>query len=176
YKGSRISTTNHSGSTNDSEGTDINGEVKAFMFKVGLRLNRTTSMWKTASMLGIPELDMLIILGGANSGTYTLTECSIKVMEKTTAAAKKSNEEILELIVGANKTSFLVEFPRKDLMEEFRGLRSKAAMYKNCGTESGRDNPHTTSQTGSMTAGIRGSVVTKRQPDADKASRKNSVR
>ncbi|KAJ3031101.1 UNVERIFIED_CONTAM: hypothetical protein HDU68_006480 [Siphonaria sp. JEL0065] len=154
----RISTSDRSNSSsNESEDNGQNGEVKAFMFKVGIRLNRATSMWKSSNILGIPESDMIIILGGPYSGTFTLSDCSIRVIEKTAAAAKKSKEESIELTVGENKTCFLVEFKCKEHMEEFRGLRSRAAMARNASASlSG------TGGTTGQTSGVRQSVASKR--------------
>ncbi|KAI9334562.1 hypothetical protein BDR26DRAFT_559334 [Obelidium mucronatum] len=92
---SKLSTNSRQSSTSNGdgkEGVGLNGEVKAFLFQVGIRPKRAVALlWKSASMLGIPELDMLIILGGQYSGTFTLSECAIKVIEKTTVAAKKSS-------------------------------------------------------------------------------------
>ncbi|KAI9334606.1 hypothetical protein BDR26DRAFT_866903 [Obelidium mucronatum] len=166
---SRISTSQRSESSMiDSVDTELNGEVKAFMFQIGLRPNRATALWKAASMLAIPEIDMLILLGGQYSGTFTFSECSIRVLEKTTVAAKKSNEECIELTVGANKTVYLVEFPRKDLMEEFRSLRSRSAMVK----KRDSDSNHASSQG----VGIRASVASNntQQPLMGKLGRKTS--
>ncbi|KAJ3034143.1 hypothetical protein HDU99_010741, partial [Rhizoclosmatium hyalinum] len=72
----------------------------------------------------MPDLDILIILSDGNNGTYTLSQSNIKIIEKTTAAARAKTEESIELLLGASKTCYLVEFPHKAKMDEFRMLRT----------------------------------------------------
>ncbi|KAI9334596.1 hypothetical protein BDR26DRAFT_560849 [Obelidium mucronatum] len=114
------------------------GQVLTFMFHTGIRPNRPTSLWKSAVLMVMPELDMLIILAESYSGTHVLSQANIKVIEKTTVAAKKQAEETIELTVGANKSVYLIEFPLKDRMEEFRALRTQAVMIKKRESESGK--------------------------------------
>ena len=78
----------------------------------------------------MPDLDMLIILSEGNNGTYTFSQSNIKIQEKTTKAAKSRTEECIEFLLGSAKTSYLVEFPHKEKMDEFRSLRSQAGMKK----------------------------------------------
>ncbi|KAJ3282638.1 hypothetical protein HDU79_009774, partial [Rhizoclosmatium sp. JEL0117] len=118
----------HNSSEVSSSHIDQNdGLVKTYMFHTGLKLNRPTSLWKTAVFLVMPDLDILIILSEGNNGTHTLSQSNIKIIEKTTAAAKSKTEECIELLLGANKTCYLVEFPHKAKMDEFRMLRATPA-------------------------------------------------
>ncbi|KAJ3031096.1 UNVERIFIED_CONTAM: hypothetical protein HDU68_006475 [Siphonaria sp. JEL0065] len=137
---SRLSVTNRvgTGSAASSHNDRDDGQVLTFMFHTGMRPNRATALWKSAVMMIMPEIDMLIVLAEQYSGTYIFSECNIKVVEKTTVAAKKQAEESVELTVGANKTVFVVEFPHKERMEEFRGLRTQATLLKKRESDSGK--------------------------------------
>ncbi|KAJ3031100.1 UNVERIFIED_CONTAM: hypothetical protein HDU68_006479 [Siphonaria sp. JEL0065] len=142
------------------------GQVKAHMFHVGIRPNRATALWKSAVMMAMPEIDMLIILGDQYSGTYVFTHCNAKVIEKTTVAAKKAPEESIELTVGSNKTCYVVEFPSKDRLDEFRTLKTQATGFKKRDAESGSRSGHKESMGGSASMIVAGSATNSLTPNA----------
>ncbi|KAJ3284571.1 hypothetical protein HDU79_008043 [Rhizoclosmatium sp. JEL0117] len=128
HHGSNLS---HTKSEVDSAHLDQNdGLVRTFMFHVGMKLNRPASLWKSTVFLIMPDLDMLITLGEGNNGTYTFSQSNIKIQEKTTKAAKAKTEECIELLLGTAKIAYLVEFPHKEKMDEFRTLRSQSGIKK----------------------------------------------
>ncbi|ORY33550.1 hypothetical protein BCR33DRAFT_743758 [Rhizoclosmatium globosum] len=108
------------GELSSSHADQNDGLVRTFMFHTGLKLNRATSLWKSAVFMVMPDIDMLIILSEGNNGTYTFSHSNIKIQEKTTKAAKAKTEECIEILLGSAKTSYLVEFPHKEKMDEFR--------------------------------------------------------
>ncbi|ORY37238.1 hypothetical protein BCR33DRAFT_466402 [Rhizoclosmatium globosum] len=115
---------------NSTQADQNDGLVKTYMFHTGLKLNRPTSLWKSAVFMVMPDLDLLIILSESNNGTYTFSQSNINIQEKTTKAAKAKSEECIELLLGTRKTSYLVEFPHKEKMDEFRSLRASTGMKK----------------------------------------------
>ncbi|KAJ3027801.1 UNVERIFIED_CONTAM: hypothetical protein HDU68_003084 [Siphonaria sp. JEL0065] len=127
---------NNSDVTSSRQMDSQDGLVKTYMFHTGFKLNRSTSLWKSAVLMVMPDLDMLIVLSDGNNGTHVLSQSTIKVQEKTAKAAKERTEEIIELTLGTAKTCFLVEFPQKEKMEEFRGLRTLAGMKRAAGGSS----------------------------------------
>ncbi|KAI9329556.1 hypothetical protein BDR26DRAFT_1011700 [Obelidium mucronatum] len=130
----------HGYDTSDAKSSqnDLNdGLVKTYMFHTGLKLNRPAALWKSAVIMVMTELDMLIILSEGNNGTYTLSKSNIMIQEKTTKAAKAAPEECLEITLGANKICHVLEFPNREKMEEFRSLRGAAGIKKKGGAGGG---------------------------------------
>ncbi|ORY52287.1 periplasmic binding protein-like II [Rhizoclosmatium globosum] len=120
----------YSSETQSTNHDETDGLTKAYIFHAGLRVNRPTSLWKSAILVIMPDLDMLIILSEGNNGTHSFHKIFLKVQEKTTHAAKAKQEEYLEMTLG-DKSNFILELSNKEKMEELRSLRLAATSKKN---------------------------------------------
>ncbi|KAJ3078624.1 hypothetical protein HK100_010653, partial [Physocladia obscura] len=87
-----------SGDSSISTTNKNDGQVKAFMFHTGIRYNRATSLWKSAVIMAMPDIDLLILLSDLTNGTYAFSKTKLKVIEKDSHAAKKKEEECTELL------------------------------------------------------------------------------
>ncbi|KAJ3077615.1 hypothetical protein HDU99_001079, partial [Rhizoclosmatium hyalinum] len=122
----------YSSQTQSGDHDKTDGLTKAYIFHAGLKVNRPTSLWKSAILVIMPDLDMLIILSEGNNGTHSFSKVFLKVQEKTTHAAKSKQEEYLEMTLG-DKSNFILELSNKAKMEEIRNLRLTTAAAKKAG-------------------------------------------